>query len=205
MKETIKAASIARITSKETGKLLGFLVKSNSSNAYYQVRCTRLAGDVVWTCTCKAGQLGFVGCSTGHCCHVQAVIEVAEARKTLAYKKMGKEFQVGQEQVTVRRDSQGRRFFTCTCSDFRRHGCECGHIQSLRKEAAERKTAETPPAETTVTIAPSPAHAAMIAAAEAKASVPAKRTRKPKEATVKRAPQFAGFVRPDADAPCPSF
>lgn len=202
--DTIQAATIARVTSKESGKLLGFLVKSNSSDAYYQVRCTRLAGDVIWTCTCKAGQFGFAGCSTGHCCHVQAVLEVAEARKALAYKKMGKEFQVGQEQVTSRRDSQGKRFFTCTCSDFTKHNVECEHIQAVYAQAAEqRKTAET-----TVTVTQSPAHQAMIDAAEKKAAVPAKRTRKSsaKTTSAKRAPQFADFVRPaDAGTPCPQF
>jgi hypothetical protein len=199
----IQAGSIARVSDKATGKLLGFLVKSNSSEEYYQVRCTHIAGEQVWTCTCKAGQMGFAGCKAGHCCHVQAVIEVAEARKAAAYRAMAKSFQVGQEQVTSRRDSQRHRFFTCTCDTFCAHNVQCEHIQSILAQAAARKlTTEqpdghiTPVEPQTVTVTSSPAHAAMIAAAEKKAAVPAQRTRKPKDALVKRAVQFAGMQSP---------
>jgi hypothetical protein len=196
--ETIQAGSIARVSSKETGKLLGFLVKSNSSEEYYQVRCTHIAETILWTCTCKAGQMAFAGCKAGHCCHVQAVIEVAEARKAAAYRAMAKSFQIGQEQVTSRRDSQGHRFFTCTCDTFCAHNVQCEHIQSILAQAAARNApaAHVAPAEQTVTVTSSPAHAAMIAAAEKKAAVPAKRARKAKDVFVKRAVQFAGMQSP---------
>lgn len=86
--ETIKAATVNRVTEKATGKYLGFLVKSNGSEDYYQVTAKKVAGMIVWSCTCKAGQHGFCGCKAGHCCHVQAVIEVAEARKQLVAERV---------------------------------------------------------------------------------------------------------------------
>lgn len=84
LKETIKAATIARVTRKSDGKVLGFLVKSNHTEEYYQVTCTRIGGERIFSCTCYAGQHGFVNCKSGHCCHVQAVLEVCEARKQAA-------------------------------------------------------------------------------------------------------------------------
>ena len=84
-KETIKAATIARVTSKETGKFLGFLVKSNHTSDYYEVACTKIAGECVWSCTCKSGQNGFMNCKPDadgnrHCCHIKACREVCVAR-----------------------------------------------------------------------------------------------------------------------------
>lgn len=85
VKETIKAGSIARVISKATGKTLGFLVRSDNSNEFYQVTCTRIADVRIFTCTCKAGQTGFINCTkTGYCKHVAAVLEIAEARAVLA-------------------------------------------------------------------------------------------------------------------------
>ncbi|HEX4713633.1 MAG TPA: hypothetical protein VH164_01770 [Ktedonobacteraceae bacterium] len=82
-KELIKAATIARVTDK-VGKLLGWGVKSNHEEKYYQVTCAKIAGECVWFCTCCAGQHGFTGCKDGKCAHVKAVIEVGQARKELA-------------------------------------------------------------------------------------------------------------------------
>src|SRR5260221_2558475 len=82
--ELIKAASINRITDKATGKVLGYLVKSNSSDDYYQVTGKKVNGVCSYACTCKAGQNNFAKCQDGKCCHVKAVIEVVEARKQVA-------------------------------------------------------------------------------------------------------------------------
>lgn len=82
-KELIEAATIARVTDKSS-KLLGFLVKSNSSSEYYQITCVKIGNERFFTCTREAGQRGFTTCKDGKCCHVQAVIEVSEARKELA-------------------------------------------------------------------------------------------------------------------------
>lgn len=72
--ETIKAATIARVSDK-SGKFLGFLVKSNHSNAYYQIRCT---GNDAYTCTCEAKMWGHA-----ECCHIKAVRELVEARRQM--------------------------------------------------------------------------------------------------------------------------
>ncbi|HEU5377288.1 MAG TPA: hypothetical protein VFV38_17805 [Ktedonobacteraceae bacterium] len=82
IKETIKAATIARVTNK-AGKFLGFLVKSNTSEKYYQVTCCKIAGECVWNCDCKAGKNGFANCKQGACCHVRACKEVCAARREL--------------------------------------------------------------------------------------------------------------------------
>lgn len=88
-KETIKAATINRVTDKITGKFLGFLVKSNSSNKYYRVTCCKVAGECVWSCNCKAGKNGFANCKQGACCHVLACKEVCAARKELKKAEQG--------------------------------------------------------------------------------------------------------------------
>ncbi len=80
MTETINAAAIYRLTDLQSGKFAGWLVKSNHTNDYYQVHCYKINKEIIWTCTCKAGQHGFKGCKRGHCCHVAAVIEVEEAK-----------------------------------------------------------------------------------------------------------------------------
>lgn len=76
-KTTINAASIARVTSKETGKFLGFLVKSDSTNDYYEVTCLKIAGHCEFFCTCKGFKFH------GHCKHCDACKELCEARKEL--------------------------------------------------------------------------------------------------------------------------
>src|SRR5579885_234128 len=80
MTETINAAAIYRLTDLETNKFCGWLVKSNSSSKYYHIHCYKVGSELLWTCTCKAGQHGFKNCKRGHCCHVAAVIEVEEAK-----------------------------------------------------------------------------------------------------------------------------
>ena len=70
--ETIKAATIARVSDK-SGKFLGFLVKSNHGNVYYQIRCT---GKDSYTCTCEAKLWGHA-----ECCHIKAVRELVAARR----------------------------------------------------------------------------------------------------------------------------
>lgn len=90
-KELIKAAAIAIVRTKDTKKFLGFLVKSNSSQEYYQITCTCVAGECVFSCTCKSGQNHFTNCTpdehgTRYCCHVKACILVIKARKALAAK-----------------------------------------------------------------------------------------------------------------------
>lgn len=88
-KDLISAGSIARVTSKTTGKFLGFRVKSNSSDEYYSVTCTKIADEYIWSCTCKAGQAGFVNCKHGECCHVTACKEVCEAHKARTQTEQG--------------------------------------------------------------------------------------------------------------------
>lgn len=75
--ELIKAASIARVTSK-AGKFLGFLVKSNHTEDYYRVTCLKIDGACTFFCTCKAAEFG-----NSNCCHVKAVKELVAARKEL--------------------------------------------------------------------------------------------------------------------------
>src|SRR5258708_24310473 len=78
--ELIKAASVNRVTDKATGKVLGYLVKSNSSEDYYEVTGKKVNGVCSYNCTCKAGKAKFVNCKNGKCAHVKAVIEVVEIR-----------------------------------------------------------------------------------------------------------------------------
>ena len=84
-KELISAGSIARVTDKISGKFLGFLVKSNHTEEYYEVTCTKIAGECVWSCNCKSGQNGFMNCKPDadgnrHCCHIKACKEICVAR-----------------------------------------------------------------------------------------------------------------------------
>ncbi len=78
--ELIKAASVNRVTDKPTGKVLGYLVKSNSSEDYYEITGKKVNGVCSYACTCKAGKSHFVNCKDGKCAHVKAVIEVVEIR-----------------------------------------------------------------------------------------------------------------------------
>ncbi len=64
----INAASIARISDK-SGKFLGYLVKSNSSENYYQVTWNESASR--YECNCVA---------TCKCCHIKAVEQAQKAR-----------------------------------------------------------------------------------------------------------------------------
>ena len=82
--ELIKAASVNRVTDKATGKVLGYLVKSNNSNDYYQITGKKVNGVCSYACTCRAGQNNFVNCKDGKCAHVKAVIEVVEIRNHAA-------------------------------------------------------------------------------------------------------------------------
>lgn len=78
-KPLIKAASIATVLEKVTNKILGFLVKSNSSEDYYQIQLMDIAGERVFFCDCEAH---LWGCA--ECCHIKAVKEVLAAKAELA-------------------------------------------------------------------------------------------------------------------------
>lgn len=78
MTDLIQAASIARVSRKSDGKFLGFLVKSDSSDQYYEVTCLKVDGHCAFFCTCK----GFT--FHGHCKHCDACKELCAARKALA-------------------------------------------------------------------------------------------------------------------------
>lgn len=81
IKELIQAATIARVTSK-AGEFLGFLVKSNHTNEYYEITCLKIDGQCEFFCSCVAKEYG---CS--ECCHIKAVKELVAARKELAKAK----------------------------------------------------------------------------------------------------------------------
>ena len=84
MANLINAASIARVTDKNTGKFLGFLVKSDHTEAYYQVTCLKISGHCEFFCTCKGFQFH------GHCKHCDACKELCAARKELDARKTTK-------------------------------------------------------------------------------------------------------------------
>lgn len=148
-KETIKAATINRVTDKITGKFLGFLVKSDRTNEYYEVTCLKIAGQCEFFCTC----LGFK--SHGHCKHCTACKELCEARKELA-----------KQTAPV-----------ATVETPAMHFNGFGH--SVNVYISDKEMAEIH------------ARVAMTQAAEQKIAP------KAKEASVKRAPQFAGFPMND--------
>jgi hypothetical protein len=77
-KELIKAASIATAIDKQTGKVLGFSVKSNSSSQYYQIQMMDISGERVFFCDCDAH---LWGCE--ECCHIKAVKAVLVAKAEL--------------------------------------------------------------------------------------------------------------------------
>lgn len=77
-KELIKAPCIAIVRTKDTKKFLGFLVKSNTSQEYYQITCTKVADECVYSCNCPARV---------ECCHIKAVKLVVAARKALNARK----------------------------------------------------------------------------------------------------------------------
>jgi len=77
-KELIKAASIATVLEKHTNKILGFLVKSNRSNDYYQIQTEIIGGERVFFCDCEAKDWGY-----SECCHIKAVKEVLVAKAEL--------------------------------------------------------------------------------------------------------------------------
>jgi hypothetical protein len=93
-KELIKAATVNRVVEKSTGKVLGYLVKSNSTDTYYQV--TWSEEERRYQCNCPA---------TVRCCHIKAVSELVKARREIAAAShIGNFFQAlatyAQEQVT---------------------------------------------------------------------------------------------------------
>jgi hypothetical protein len=72
----ITAATVNRVVSK-AGEFLGYLVKSDSSEDYYQVTWNEKAAR--YECGCPA---------TKPCKHIRAVQEVCQARKELAGRKL---------------------------------------------------------------------------------------------------------------------
>ena len=78
----ITAATVNRVENK-SGVCLGYLVKSNSSDEYYQ--CTWNAHTTRWECNCAAGQHG------RPCCHLAAVQQVLKARRATIAAAMGGE------------------------------------------------------------------------------------------------------------------
>ena len=115
MTETIKAATIARVTDKLTGKFLGFLVKSNHTEDYYHVTCTKIAHEVIWHCTCKAGQFGRV------CCHVKACKELCAIRKAARAAEAEQKRAVAEAErhLQEKHAAQKRAAFERICSDIR--------------------------------------------------------------------------------------
>jgi len=68
----VKAATVNKIISKETGKALGYLVASNTTaGVYYEVKFI----DHKLTCNCRAAVNGM------RCCHLRAVEEVMHERR----------------------------------------------------------------------------------------------------------------------------
>lgn len=136
--EIIKSASIARVTRKSDGKFLGWGVKSNSSNEYYEVHCTKIADECVWSCSCKAGQMNFSGCKDGKCCHVKAVIEVSQARKEM------KEAPIAEPEVTPAEPQQTGKFHAGMFIGSR--GCSVyvsnEEMDALKARVATRKAAK---------------------------------------------------------------
>jgi len=111
--ETIKAATIARVTEKTTGKFLGWAVKSNSSSDYYHIHCYKINGELLWTCDCKAGQHGFTNCRDGKCCHVKAVIEAETERKARqAERKAAEAEQIVAQPVQIEQKTETGKYHT---------------------------------------------------------------------------------------------
>lgn len=77
-KPLIQAASIATVLEKHTNKILGFLVKSNRTEDYYQIQTGIIGGERVFFCDCEAKDWG---CS--ECCHIKAIKEVLVAKAEL--------------------------------------------------------------------------------------------------------------------------
>lgn len=77
-KPAIKAASIAKVFDRQSKALLGWYVKSNTSNRYYGVSFFLIDDEPVYLCECEAKDFG---CS--ECCHVKAIKQVEAARKEL--------------------------------------------------------------------------------------------------------------------------
>lgn len=78
-KPLIKAATIATALDKQTGVILGFVVKSNHTEQYYHVHTEIIGGVRVFFCDCEAH---LWGCD--ECCHIKAVKEVLVAKAELA-------------------------------------------------------------------------------------------------------------------------
>lgn len=76
-KELIEAATIARFTDK-SGKLLGFRVKSNTSEKYHDIQVFMVDEEIDYFCDCEAHQYGCVECR-----YIKAVKEVEAARENL--------------------------------------------------------------------------------------------------------------------------
>ena len=77
-KELIKAATIATALDKVTGKILGWAVKSNSSDRYYHIQTMIIDGVRAFFCDCEAHLWGH-----DECCHVKALKEVLLAKADL--------------------------------------------------------------------------------------------------------------------------
>jgi hypothetical protein len=86
-KPVIKAASIATAIDKVTGKVLGWAVKSNSTQDFYQVQTMAFEnGAREFFCNCEAH---LWGCA--ECCHIKAVKEVLAAKAELAQEEAAPE------------------------------------------------------------------------------------------------------------------
>lgn len=119
-KPLIKTGSIARITDKLTGKFLGFIVRSNTNfEVFYQVTCTRIAGECIYSCTCEAKTWGHADC-----CHCKAVKELVAARKELEAERKAREIaareaiQPAYYQAIAKAESrhlQGKQAFEAVC------------------------------------------------------------------------------------------
>lgn len=77
-KELIEAASIAKGYDK-FGNLLGYSVKSNTSNRYYHIIPTIIAGETIYQCNCEAHRYGH-----DECRYIKAIKLVEAARKEMA-------------------------------------------------------------------------------------------------------------------------
>lgn len=173
-KPTIKAASIATVLEKGTNKILGFLVKSNRNNDYYQITTEMIAGERVFLCNCEAKDWGY-----DECCHIKAVKEVLLAKVELEQAEAEAALQAASSFEAIK--AEIAKIETpapvATVETPAMHFNGFGH--SVNVYISDKEMAEIH------------ARVAMTQAAEQKIAP------KAKEASVKRAPQFAGFPMND--------